>query len=77
MWFLPAECGHWRGFAPDNAFSLKVAAPAIRACRDSQVKDVIFTMWGDDGGECPKNAVLPSLFYISQLFKGQREYGGY
>ena len=60
----------WRGFAPDNAFSLKVAAPAIRACRDSQVKDVIFTMWGDDGGECPKNAVLPSLFYISQLSKG-------
>ena len=36
----------------------------------SGVKDVILTVWGDDGGECSRFAVLPSLFYASEIAKG-------
>ena len=60
----------WTGFAPHNEFSMKVTAAALKNCLKHGVKDVFMTMWGDDGGECSKFATLPSLFYASELAKG-------
>ncbi|MBR1969247.1 MAG: beta-N-acetylhexosaminidase [Clostridia bacterium] len=56
----------WRGLAPDNTFSIDTMKSAIRACNDCEVDGMLFTVWGDNGAECSKFAVLPSLMYASQ-----------
>lgn len=63
----------WKGFVPDNTLSMETMLPAISACRDAGVDNMVFTMWGDDGGECSRFGVLPSLFYASQLVKSNRD----
>ncbi len=60
----------WRGFAPSNEFTLKSMIPALDACKEHKVKNVVMTMWGDNGGECSHFAQIPSLFYLSQYAKG-------
>lgn len=41
--------------------------------REHGVQDVFLTMWGDDGGECSPFTLLPSLFYASELAKGETD----
>lgn len=60
----------WSGFASHNAHSLLANTAAFKACKQHQVQDVILTMWGDNGSECSKLAMLPALFHASELAKG-------
>ncbi len=60
----------WKGFAPNNKFSIESTRAAVKSCIENGVKDVFFTMWSDDGSECSKFATLPSLFYASEAAKG-------
>ena len=60
----------WKGFAPDNQFSFDTTLPAIGACREEGINDIFITMWGDNGGECSRFAVLPALCYTAELLKG-------
>ena len=60
----------WKGFAPGNQFSFDTTLPAVKACRDRGAKDIFFTMWGDNGGECSRFAVLPALCYSAELLEG-------
>jgi len=60
----------WTGFTPKNAFSLCAADAVMPSLRDNGIENAIFTLWGDDGGECSLFAVLPSLYYVAQLEKG-------
>ena len=60
----------WKGFAPDNAFSMKNTTAALKACNDCGIDGVFFTVWGDDGAECSAFAVLPALLYAAELAKG-------
>ncbi len=63
----------WSGFAPNNNFTLKTMIPAIDACRKNRTKNVFFTMWGDNGGECSRYANLPALFYLAEYAKGNTD----
>jgi len=63
----------WLGFAPHNDFSIRATEAALSSCVETGVKDVIFTVWGDDGGECSRFAILPSLFYVSEVAKGNND----
>ena len=63
----------WGGFMPHNDYSLLTMKPAIRSAVKNKVKNVIITMWGDDGAECSKVAMLPSLFAISEFAKGNED----
>ena len=63
----------WGGFMPLNNISIKCTPPAIKACKKYGVKDMFFTLWGDNGAECSKYSVLPTLFYISELAKGNED----
>lgn len=56
----------WNGFTPANAFSLHVGRLAAQSCRKYGIKDVLITMWGDDGGECSFFSVLPSLQFWAE-----------
>lgn len=63
----------WCGFCPNNEYSLRSMIPAIKSCRKNKVKNVFFTMWGDNGGECSRFAALPALFYLSEYAKGHTD----
>lgn len=71
-WFAGAFRSWW-GFAPHNAYSIKATTAAVSACGKNNVKDMMFTIWGDDGAECSKFSLLPSLFYTSELIKGNTD----
>lgn len=43
---------------------------ALKSCIEHGIQDVFFTLWSDDGAECSKFAVLPSLFYAAEAAKG-------
>lgn len=60
----------WTGFAPHNGYSIRAARAAMRSCRDNGVQDIFFALWGDDGGECSRFSLLPSLFYAAELAHG-------
>ena len=63
----------WLGVVPLNRFSIDSMLPAIDACRNNKVENAIFTMWGDDGAECSHFSQLPSLFYIAEYAKGNKD----
>ena len=60
----------WRGVAPFNQFSLDSMIPALDACKSHGIRNVVMTMWGDDGGECSHLAQIPALYYLAQYAKG-------
>ncbi len=72
IWFAGGLWG-WTGFAPHNEYTFGVATPAMQACREKQVKNVFLTFWGDGGGECSRYALLPSLFYATEVAKGNED----
>ncbi len=63
----------WRGFAPDNEYSMRITSVAAKACKDCQVEDTFYAMWGDDGAECSKWALIPSIFYTAEISKGNTD----
>ncbi len=69
LWFAGSTYTS-RGFLPYNRYSLKTILPALEACKKNKVKNVIITMWGDNGAECSRYGTLPSLFYIAEYAKG-------
>lgn len=71
-WFAGAFRSWW-GFAPHNEYSISATTAALSACAKNNVKDILFTIWGDDGAECSKFALLPSMFYASELVKGNQD----
>lgn len=72
VWFAGGAWG-WTGIVPHNAYTLETMLPAMRACEKYKVKNIVFTMWGDYGGECSPFTRLPSLFYLAQYAKGERD----
>ena len=72
IWFA-GGLWSWAGFAPHNRFSMEATEAAFRACMDNGVQDVFLTMWGDDGGECSKFALLPSLYYAAEISRGNQD----
>lgn len=60
----------WSGFAPHNKFSMQTTKAALTSCFEHGIENIFLTMWGDNGAECSKFSVLPSLFYASELIKG-------
>lgn len=69
-WFAGGAWG-WQGIAPHNDYTLETMIPAMRACEKYKVKNVIFTMWGDYGGECSPFTRLPSLYFLARYLKGE------
>lgn len=60
----------WMGFTPKNDFSIRATKAAIGACRQEGVRDVIMTLWGDNGGEASAWATLPALCTAACLAQG-------
>lgn len=60
----------WNGLQSDNAKSLKQTEAFLKAADKYGVKNVLITMWGDNGGECSPYALLPSLTYAAECYNG-------
>lgn len=63
----------WNGFVPENSYSIEAGKVATQSCFEHKVKDVFYTMWGDNGGECSRFAILPGLFYNACIGHGINE----
>ena len=63
----------WSGFAAHNDFSMEAMGPAMKSCDKYGVQDIFMTMWGDDGAECSKFTMLPSLYYVAEFAKGNHD----
>jgi len=71
-WFAGGSWS-WYGMVPFNRFTLESMIPALDACRKHRIKNVFMTMWGDDGAECSHFSQLPSLFYLAEYAKGNKD----
>lgn len=69
IWFAGGAWS-WNGFAPFNAYTLETMKPAMESVMEHGIKDVLITMWGDDGAECSVFSLLPSLYAIRQYADG-------
>ena len=66
----------WQGFAPFNRYTCETVFPALEACRTYDVRDIILTSWGDDGGECSFNALLGAFAVCAEkLYQNPAEDG--
>ncbi|MBQ7309091.1 MAG: beta-N-acetylhexosaminidase [Clostridia bacterium] len=57
----------WGTFSPHNRYSMGRNETAIASCKKNGIREAFFTLWGDNGGECPYFSVLPSLMHIAAL----------
>ena len=71
-WFAGA---FWtgRGFLPCLEQTLITMRPALDACRKHNVKNIIFTTWGDNGAECSRYAVLPVMYALAEYAGGNTD----
>ncbi len=69
LWFAGGAWS-WCGFAPHNHFSMKTMKPAMKQVRNHGIRNVLITVWGDDGHDCSYFSVLPSLYAIRQYADG-------
>ena len=72
VWFAGGAWS-WSGISPHNAYSLETMFPAMRSCRKNKIKNVIITLWGDDGAECSHYSQLPALYHIIEYAKGNED----
>ncbi len=69
VWFAGGAWS-WLGFAPFNQRSLDRSLPAMQNVIKHGVKNVLVTVWGDDGKECSYFALLPTLYAVRQFAEG-------
>lgn len=63
----------WSGFMPQVTYSLITMRPAIRSCIKNGIRNIIFTLWGDCGGECSMFSALPGLHYLAEYSRGNTD----
>ena len=63
----------WSSFAPNNKYSISRNSVAIPCAIKNGVRKAFFTLWGDNGGECAYEAVLPTLMHAAALAEGLTE----
>ncbi|MEA4863092.1 MAG: family 20 glycosylhydrolase [Victivallaceae bacterium] len=57
----------WSKFWYDHVQTKNTVTPGLKACRDTGVKDVFFTMWGDDGAFCAWDSSMAGLAFAAEL----------
>lgn len=60
----------WCGFTPHNGFSLEATNVALDSAKRYGIDEAFFTMWGDNGAECPLFSVLPSMVSAAENVYG-------
>ena len=66
VWFA-GGAWTWNTFAPHNRYSMKRNETALSCCIQNGIRQVLLTLWGDDGGECAYEMVLPALMHAAAI----------
>ena len=69
VWFA-GGAWTWAGFASGNDFSVKTMTLAMQAASECNLKNILITLWSDNGIECSYYSVLPALFTIRKAYDG-------
>lgn len=70
LWFA-GGVWTWAGFAPHSRLAKATMRAAMQSVRTNGIKNVLITMWGDNGGECPPFAALQSLYAVRRYADGE------
>ncbi|NLF92547.1 MAG: beta-N-acetylhexosaminidase [Oligosphaeraceae bacterium] len=58
----------------DHEITTATVRPCLRACRKEGVQEVIYTLWGDDGGYCEFDSAFAGLAWAAdEAFNGQSD----
>lgn len=64
----------WSSLWYNHFVTRKTVIPCLEACREKGLKEVFFTMWGDDGGYCDYGSALAGLAFSAELsFTGKAD----
>lgn len=70
VWFA-GGARKWTGFAPQTPLTYAAMKPAMKSVAKNGIKNVLITMWGDNGGECSSFAVLQVLYALRRYAGGE------
>lgn len=70
LWFAGCAGNTANGFAPYNHLMEWSMRNAMKQARKHNIRNVILTIWGDDGRDCPYDCALPTLYCSKQFFEG-------
>lgn len=73
VWFAGGTAMDNRGFIPHLTYSTKIANAAITEAKKFNVRHLIETAWGDNGGECSVFSILPAVMHYSYTALGVGE----
>lgn len=65
IWFAGGTSMDNRGYVPLLSYSMNTAKAAIKEARKFQVRHLVETSWGDNGGECAIFSQLPAIMHYS------------
>ena len=63
----------WSRVWYDHRQTMATARPCIEACRQEGVRELFFTMWGDDGAYCDFDSALAGIVRCADLAFGRRD----
>ncbi len=64
----------WSKFWYDQAITRRNVTPCLKACRAKKLKEVFFTMWGDEGAFCDFDSAFAGLAFSAELaFRGEAD----
>ena len=62
----------WSRLWYDRKRTEETAGPCIAACRKARLREIIVTMWGDDGGYCDFDSALAGLAFCAEKAYAQK-----
>ena len=63
----------WKRFWTDYEMTGATVRPCIQACRKTGTDELIFTLWGDDGGYCEFDSAFAALAWAADYASNEKE----
>ena len=54
----------------DHQLTQNTVVPCIKGCKEKNIKELFFTLWGDDGAYCNFNSALAGVFFAADVAYG-------
>ena len=61
----------WNKYWYDHNITAATAGPCVDACYESKLKEVFFTMWGDNGAYCDHDAAFAGMVFCADKSYGR------
>jgi hexosaminidase len=62
----------WNRFWTNYPYAVATIDPAMKVCREKGIRQLMITLWGDDGNECDPHSFLPMIqFFSDHAYRGE------